>query len=444
MNSISRRAFVQGALLTAVASQLPTKLFAAPRRARFGLNYVPRKGWWYCWQDWDATSIREDFDAIRALHMDHIRIHCLWPMFQPGPNYVSSTMLDHLQQLLELAKAAELDVCVAVLDGWLSGMQFMPAWTGPLNNLWDRPKRNIFTDPDTIASEKQLFTAIAGRLAKHANFLGFDLGNEIGVLQGIGNPATPAQSDTWAGDMLAFCDRLAPGRFHVNGVDDSHWFGDTGFTRRNLANTGHATVLHTYAFFTEALKRGGPNGIASLHLAEYMAELANAYADDLQRPVWVQEFGASPEWMPESYIPEYAEKTIRNALTCRNLWGLTWWCSHDIDGAIKGFDSLEYTLGVLDQQNRPKPIGKKLAALATELRESSPVPIDRTTALVIPESGLSTKGWPPDWRFAEPFMKLIADGKRPVIVLQSRAGDQQYLKARGISELAQLPAIGHA
>jgi hypothetical protein len=356
-------------------------------------------------------------------------------MFQPGPNYISRIMLDHLEELVELANSAELDVCVAVLDGWLSGFQFMPAWTSPLSTTWDRPRRNIFTDPETVASEKQLFAAIAGRLAKHANFLGFDLGNEIGVLQGIGNPATPAQSDAWATDMLSHCERLAPGRFHVNGVDDSHWFGDVGFTRRNLANTGHATVLHAYAFFTDALKRGGPTGIASLHLAEYMAELANAYADDADRPVWVQEFGASPEWMPESYIPEFCEQTVRNALTCRNLWGFTWWCSHDIDRGIQGFDSLEYTLGVLDQQNRPKPIGRKFAQLARELRAGAPPPLRRPKALVIPEQGLSTKGWPPDWRFAEPFMRWIERGTRPAIVLESRAADREYLRSRGISEL---------
>ncbi len=298
MSCISRRSFVGGLLLSAAATTIPADLFGAAGssgRVRFGLNYVPRKNWWYAWQDWDAASLREDLDAIRALGMDHIRIHCLWPMFQPGPNYIAPTMLDRLEQLLELARAAELDVSVAVLDGWLSGLQFIPAWVAPLRPTWEHPPSNLFTDADTIGSEKLLFGAMAERLAKRDNFLGFDLGTEIGVLQGIGNPATPAESDRWATEILRFCDRVAPGRFHVNGVGDGHWFGDVGFTRRNLATTGHVSIIHAYAYFSEALKRGGYAGVSSLHLADYMVELANAYADDLHRPVWIQEFGASPE-----------------------------------------------------------------------------------------------------------------------------------------------------
>ncbi len=63
----------------------------------------------------------------------------------------------------------------------------------------------------------------------------------------------------------------------------------------------------------------------------------------------------------------------------------------------------------------------------------------RSTALVIPEYGLSKEQWPPDWRFAGPYMKLIERGVVPAIVLDSRAKDEAYLKARGITELVELP-----
>jgi hypothetical protein len=111
---------------------------------RFGLNYIPRKNWWYAWGDWDAKSVAEDFRAIADLGMDHIRIHCLWPYFQPGPNYISAAALDRLHQMLDLADAAHLDVEVAVLDGWLSGLAFLPAWVAPLST---DPAYNLFTHP---------------------------------------------------------------------------------------------------------------------------------------------------------------------------------------------------------------------------------------------------------------------------------------------------------
>jgi hypothetical protein len=98
----------------------------------------------------------------------------------------------------------------------------------------------------------------------------------------------------------------------------------------------------------------------------------------------------------------------------------------------------EYGLGLIDQQNRPKPLGKKFAELAAELRRTpQPVPV-RSTALVIPEFGLSKESWPPDWRFAGPYMKLVERGILPAIVLESRAQDASYLKERGIATLVQL------
>jgi len=329
-------------------------------------------------------------------------------------------------------------VCVTVLDGWLSGLAFLPAWVAPLNPSPSGPPRNVFVHPDVVAAEQRLFTVLAQAIGTHPAFLGFDLGNELGVLQGRDNAVTPAEADRWSASMLRHCETVAPGRFHVNGVDHSHWFGDAGFTRANLASAGAASVVHAYPFFAGALERYGYDGAGTLHLVEYMVELARAYAQDNHRPIWVQEFGASSEWMPEAYLPEYAERVIRLAAACQDVWGFTWWCSHDIDPAIGGFASLEYSLGVLDLQNRVKPVGRRLAALAEELRRRPPAPTPRPTALVIPDRGLAERFWPPDWRFATPFMALVSRGLRPSMVLESRAGDTAYLASRGVTRLVTL------
>jgi hypothetical protein len=152
--------------------------------------------------------------------------------------------------------------------------------------------------------------------------LGFDLGNEVGVLQKIdtlNNSVSPDEADNWAAAMLSHCEDVCPGKFHVNGVDHTHWF----------------------------------------------------------------------------YISQYATTLLENAAACQNLWGFTWWCSHDIDPAMKGFLSLEYTLGVFDQQNRVKPLGKALSALAEQWRKNPPAALSRSTALVIPDNGLSKRAtWP--------------------------------------------------
>jgi endo-1,4-beta-mannosidase len=447
MTTLSRRDLFKAGLGGALAALVPPHEAAcisrpigiapAGRRIRFGLNYVPPKNWWYCWSDWDAKSVREDLQAIADLGMDHIRIQCLWPLFQPGINFVSARSLERLQELLDLAHGAALDVEVAVLDGWLSGFAFLPAWVTPLAT---DSSRKIFTNPEIIEAEKLLFTEIGKSIGNHPRFLGFDLGNEVGVLQKIDtlkNSVSQDEADNWATTMLAHCEEICPGKFHVNGVDDTHWFADMGFSRQNLGQVGSATVVHCYAYWTGALDHYRYDQAGSLHLAEYMVELARAYQTNDQRQVWVQEVGTSSEWMPENYITEYASTLLQKAAACQNVWGFTWWCSHDIDPAMKGFLSLEYGLGVLDQQNRVKPLGRTLSKLAEEWRKNPPTVISRPVALVIPDNGLSKNGDTADWSIAKQYMDLVSRGTRPAMVLASRVEDKAYLKDRGIEELVK-------
>jgi len=371
--------------------------------------------------------------------MDHVRIQCLWPLIQPGPTYVSELILGRLHELLDSADRAGLDVEVTVLNGWMSGYSFLPAWTMPLERPSKDHDGNIFTDPGVVEAEKLLFRRIADTLAGHRRFLGFDIGNELGVLQGLNNPVTEAQANAWATGILSYCDTIAPGGFHVNGVDHQHWFADFGFSRENLATAGHASVVHSYGIFTGAFTNYGGQGVGSLHLAEYMAELAYAYHRDALRRVWVEETGVVPDkYITAAYMPEYMEHLVRNAVGTGKLWGVTWWCSHDFDPSIRGFDDLEYQLGLLDREGRPKPLGRKFAALAAELRDVPQNAGSRATALVVPDRGLSTRTWPPDWSWGKPFMKLVERGKNPAIVLASRAKDEDYLRQRGITELIPL------
>lgn len=442
MSITPRREFLFKALATAslaVLSPRPgngaRKKLEPTRHIRFGVNYTPSKHWWYCWLDWDENSIAKDLQSIAALGMDHIRIQCIWPIFQPNINFVSETALRRLRSLLDIADHSNLDVEVTVLNGWLSGYAFAPAWLEP---KWKGDKRNIFNDPDVVDAERLLFRSIAEEVGKHSRFLGFDLGNELGVLQQRDFPVSTGNADAWSSRMLAYCDQLSPGRFHVNGVDHTHWFANFGFSRENLATTGAATIIHAYILFTGALERYGYNGVGSLHLAEYCIELARAYQRDPARLVWLQEFGASAEWMPSSYLPEFTEQTIRNAATCGGVWGFTWWCSHDLDPRLKGFAKLEYDLGLLDRENRVKPCGLMLSKLIREFRRSPPEILPRPAALVISNDLLPDKPYPPNWGFAKTYMDLIASGVRPAIVPEDRLKDVAYLAQRGITELVRI------
>lgn len=386
---------------------------------RFGVNYVPSGAWWYAWMDWNGAQIQDDLEQIASLGMDHIRIHCLWHLFQPNPNRTSEIALIRLYELLEIADKCNLDVQITVLDGWLSGFSFFPAWKRPNP---EGQGLNLFTDPGMIAAEQFLFSSIAKKIGNHPRFFGFDLGNEVNVLQVFDDAVTLEEADQWQAAMFEHCNLIAPNKFHVNGVDHRPWFSNTGFSRNALGTKGRATAIHMWIEFTGALERYGPNGIGSLHLAEYGIELAKAHHLEIDRMVWLQEFGASKQWMPVDAIPDFTETTIRNALTCSQLWGVTWWCSHDFDADLVGFNPLEYDLGLFDTQNRIKPVGERMSQLIQEFRAAPVSPVTRTTALVVPEGALENSA--SAWRFATRYFDLIADGVRPALLLHDRR-DQQ-------------------
>ncbi len=318
----------------------------------FGVNYVPSKKWWFCWNDFDPDSIAADLDAIALLGADHIRIMLVWPFFQPNRTWVSTRHLDRLDKLMTLAAERSLNVCPAMLTGWLSGWSFLPTF--------DRPNE-FYSAPEMKEAVELYFRACAERLNRHPNFMGFDFGNEMNVCW---KPANLAEGDEWMDWMMDLCESLSPNFSHVNGVDHEPWFHPTCFSAGKLASRPNLIALHSWIEFTGARKRGGVFERACTHLAPAMAALARSTAGDPCKPVWLQEFGASSLWMKDEEVPAFLEKAIHAAVSggiCR----LTWWASHDIRPEYE-FNELEYGLGLITTENKLKPSGNAFKRMVSQ------------------------------------------------------------------------------
>ncbi|HTJ68943.1 MAG TPA: hypothetical protein VL551_15520 [Actinospica sp.] len=403
------------------------------RRVRLGLNYTPSRSWWYTWTDWDTASIDADLADIQALGMDHIRIMAMWPELQPNTTHVNGEMVERVRRMLDLAGMHGLQTEVTVLDGAVSGFLFVPPW---LINNGNGQVRNLFTDADAIAAQQRLFAALGEGLGDHPGLLGFDLSNEIyWFTQPFGIDVAPAVGDQWLSTMFDAADKAAPGKLNVAGIDHYPWLNDDYFSRDALGTTGTLSANHTWAGWADVFSTYGPMSTPSLHYSEYFIELIKAFHTDLNRQVWIEETGVSKVWMDPSLIPSWTEQSIRNMASCEDFWGVTWWCSHEVNTSFTGFNPLEYDLGVYTNDRKLKPIGATIARLAREYDEQPPEPLHRDTALVLPD-GLVP--WTP---FFEPYMKLIDKGLRPAVVKASRSTDKAYLEARGIDRLIQLDQV---
>ncbi|WP_328643942.1 cellulase family glycosylhydrolase [Amycolatopsis sp. NBC_00348] len=431
MADLKRRSVLTGAVATALAATAAPAL-ASPRRRpfRLGVNYTPSTRWFHMWEDWREADLRRDLDDIAALGLDHIRMMLLWSAFQPEPHLVSGEKLDRLHRFLDLAGAAGLDVEVTVFNGHISARYWTPNW------LQTTPEPvNWFTDPAALDAQRALLTALAARIGKHPRFLGFDLSNEPYYYWDsfAGLAVTPEQADAWAHTLCETAESVAPGKAHTVGCDRAPWDNGRYFTRAGLADAGNIVAIHPWTSFFGTLKTT-PLGAFETHNAERLIQVAQAYATDPARPCWIQEDGAAPSiHFSDATRPQYAEwlsRSIRNAASCAHTLGFTWWCSHDVDPAlVPNLNPLEYDLGLYTNEHRLKPAGRALQALVAEFDRTPPKPAPRTTAIVIPDAD-PTRG-------SDRFFALADAGTRAAFVLQSRAGDANYLAQRGITALVQ-------
>nr|7LR8_A Chain A, Uncharacterized protein ScGH5_18 [Streptantibioticus cattleyicolor NRRL 8057 = DSM 46488]7LR8_B Chain B, Uncharacterized protein ScGH5_18 [Streptantibioticus cattleyicolor NRRL 8057 = DSM 46488] len=407
------------------------------RSPRFGVNYTPSNGWFHHWLDFDLDAVRADLDSVAALGFDHVRVFPLWPVFQPNRTLIRPRAVEQLAALTDAAGERGLDVNVDGLQGHLSSFDFLPAWT----TTWHR--RNLFTDPDVVSGQAEYLRTLAAALADRPNFLGMTVGNAINQFSGHPHPdpdrVTPEQAGDWLRRMLDACERGAPGRLHLHAEYDAAWYlDDHPFTPAHSARIGAVTAVHSWVFNGTA-QRYGTRSTATAQHAAYLVELAKAWAREPRRPVWLQEVGAPAPHVPAEYAAEFATATIDAVLDCPEVWGVTWWCSHDVDRRLADFPELEYSLGLLTQDRRVKPAGRAVAEAVRRWRTETPAPRPRTTALVVDvgpgDQAPARSVCAPGGAVFEAFMRLTAQGARPTTVLAEHATDADHLAARGITEV---------
>jgi hypothetical protein len=201
---------------------------------------------------------------------------------------------------------------------------------------------------------------------------------------------------------------------------------------------GDVTTVHSWVFTRVAAlyPQGHP---ARTYFADYLVQLAMAWADDPRRPVWLQEIGAPYPAVSARDAPDFLAKSIANTLDNEHLWGVTWWCSHDVDRSLADFPELEYTLGLLDSDRSVKPIGRRFADLIAQERREPTTHVVRDTAVVFdPDEGQGANDRSltgPGSAVFETWLDLATGGTRPALVRQSVAADAALLKTRGIDHV---------
>lgn len=409
---------------------------AAP--LRFGANYTPRSQWMHAWMSLDLDEVRRDFAALADLGLDHLRIFPLWTVLQPNRTLIREEAVDDVRAVVDVAAEFGLDASVDVIQGHLSSFDFIPSW------LFTWHDKNMFTHPDALSGQADLVTRLGERLGGASNFLGFTLGNETNQFSAQTHPSpwpvSEAEAANWITTLLDAAQASAPAQRHVHSEYDAAWYMDGhGFTPALASRLGDITTVHSWIFNGTAQRYGG-RSVASDRHAEYMIELARGFATDPAKPIWLQEVGAPSNCLTPEQTPDFLEATLRSVARTENLWGVTWWCSHDVSRSLADFPELEYTLGLVDQDGAAKPIGRRFAELIPELRERRPAPA-RPVGIVVEvdedETPISRGAMSPGGTIFQAWVDACEAGADPAIITSTDAAKPEVLAARGITELVR-------
>jgi len=332
---------------------------------RFGANYTPSRDWFHSWYDLDLDEVRRDLDSIAALGLDHVRVLPLWEVLQPNRTLIRGRAVADVVAVVDAAADAGLDATVDVLQGHLSSYDFLPAW------LLSWHRRGMFTDPGVVDAQERLVRTLGGALAGHPAFLGLTVGNETNQFAKSRHPdpqpLDPDAAGAWLGRLLGAAAAAAPGGTHVHSYDDDVWFvDDSAVTPEHAVGFGDLTTVHSWVF-TGVAAHYPPAHPAHDWFARYLLELAAAWGP-AGRGTWLQEVGAPVPHLGADRVEDFAARTLHHAAGHDRLWGVTWWCSHDVDRSLGDFPELEYTLGLLDAGRRPKPLGRAVAEAVATLR----------------------------------------------------------------------------
>ncbi|MFE6734919.1 glycosyl hydrolase [Microbacterium sp. NPDC057650] len=405
---------------------------------RFGANYTPATEWMHSWMSLDLDDVRRDFAGLASLGLDHVRIFPLWTVLQPNRTLIREQAVADVRAVVDVAAEFGMDASVDVIQGHLSSFDFVPSW------LFTWHDKNMFTHPEALSGQVALVERLGAALGDAGNFLGFTLGNEVNQFSAETHPhqwpVTPDEAANWLTQLLDAADRSAPGQQHVHSEYDAAWYMDGhGFTPAHASRLGAMTTVHSWIFNGTAQRYGG-RSVASDRHAEYMIELSRAFATDPSRPIWLQEVGAPSNCLTPDETPGFLEATVRSAARTENLWGVTWWCSHDVSRSLADYPELEYSLGLISNDGAVKPIGERFASIIPELRERQAAPV-RSLGIVIDvdddETPVSRAAMSPGGAIFQAWVDACSDGLDPAFITSKDAADAGILASRAITELVR-------
>ncbi len=300
-----------------------------------GFNYWPSSSGVHCWKEFNLEEWKQDFREIAARDFNALRIFLLWEDFQPSEDRIDETMLKKLRRVCKCAADHGLVLTVTILQGFMSGTIFYPAW---LNG------RHMINDYSVIEAEKRLCRQVAETLADLENIFAYDLGNELDAILG---DVTSETIRHWSATLRREIQAVSPEIPVTHGTSNNPLYAENpwSFTAQEL----DFLCVHGYPVFRNPLPVEDFRSPRAGTVFAGMVSLAGCDGAVMRQEFGLAIGGDSPamaDFLLESQLAAFGAGAN----------GFLFWCWRDFSCRNNPYcrDPFESALGYVDVAGRPK------------------------------------------------------------------------------------------
>lgn len=272
-----------------------------PGPAWLGANFWSRTGGPLMWRSYDPRVVRAELDVLRDHALNVTRSFYYWPDFMPEPDRIDETLAAHYADFLEAHAERGMRTIPTFIVGHMSGANWDPAW---------RNGRDLYGDVWMVARQAWFAQEMARRYTGHPAVAGWLITNEMPIYGGSDAPTRTVTS--WA-QLMVQAVRSAGATEPVS-IGDGAWGVevtgvDNGFSVRELAALTDFVGPHVYRMEDDLVRQH--------YGAAFICELSGAFG----RPVVLEEFGCSSDFVADDNAGHYYRQVLHNSL----LAGATGW-----------------------------------------------------------------------------------------------------------------------
>jgi endo-1,4-beta-mannosidase len=335
-----------------------------------GLNFWSRTGGPRMWTRYDPRVVREELGVLRSHGCNITRSFCYWPDFVPERFVLDGEVVARFADFLDAHRELGVGTVPTFIVGHMSGENWDPAWRGG---------RDLYRDVTLVADQAWFAGEIVRRFHAHDAVAGWLVSNEMPL---YGGPASEDEVTSWA--------RLVVGSIRAAGADqpvslgDGAWGlevtgNDNGYSLRALAPLVDFVGPHVYPM--------SDDGVRQMLAAAFACEMSAGFG----RPVVLEEFGLSSDFVSDEHGAHYYRQVLHTSLLAGASGWLAWNnCDYD---DLAGQDPyrhhpFEMHFGVTDRAGTPKAQLLELqrfSALLADLGPDGFEPVRAEAGIVVPE-----------------------------------------------------------